>query len=245
MVHCVFRAKANSARSGTRVRVIALLVIAAGASACLPGGGGSTSGSAPSTIDPCTDPRSLRFMPVTRFTRETGRPVAETEEFSVPFDGQFCVTVVNGASDPPRGNRISSARIDIDGSPIFDPHDFNQLVDVLDTTIALSEGPHLLNVLLASMPGSFVEVSIRGLPDPGIPFSLAIAPTGTIPINAAIIAVTPDTSFTAAERAYFELYATFMSSGPPGGVDLLGVAQLPFSEATGSRATVNTSIVTP
>jgi hypothetical protein len=65
---------------------------------------------------------------------------------------------------------------------------------------------------------------------------------GVTSYAAAVIAVTPDTAFTDAERAYFELYASFMSSGPAAGVMSHTELQLPFAAAAQGHATVDTSI---
>ncbi len=97
------------------------------------------------------------------FRRGTGKPETETRSFQVPLDGELCITVTNGLHDPPQGNRVSAAWMNIDGVLALGPDAFSQVVVRIQQTLPVSAGGHELSVKLASKPGSFITVEIRFL----------------------------------------------------------------------------------
>jgi RHS repeat-associated protein len=101
------------------------------------------------------------FFGPRRFDRKNGQPVTETERFALPPDtvGPFTLTVQNGDADG--SNRVSSTTIKLNGAEIFKQSDFNQNVPSLSRTVTLAAS-NTLEVTLASKPGSFIIVNVKG-----------------------------------------------------------------------------------
>ena len=92
------------------------------------------------------------------FTRGTGPPQTESRSFSVPASaGAFVVKIVNGE----RGgrNRVSSARIRLNGTSIAGPSDFNQQVGSKSVQVLLKE-ENVLEAELASKPGGKLTILV-------------------------------------------------------------------------------------
>ncbi|HEX7314764.1 MAG TPA: PA14 domain-containing protein [Pyrinomonadaceae bacterium] len=104
---------------------------------------------------------STSFFGPRRFDRKAGQPVTETERFTLPPNtvGPFTLTVQNG--EPGGANRVSSATIKLNGAEIFKQSDFNQNVPSLARTVTLAAS-NTLEVKLASSPGSFIIINVKG-----------------------------------------------------------------------------------
>jgi len=120
-----------------------------------------------STIDPCAEPGPFvqEIFGPKDYLRAKGKPITVSNEFIAPFDGNYCLKIKNGKHDPPHGNRISSAVISIDGNIVVGPENFNQQVALIQNTLRLEKGLHSLEVELRSKPGSYLILSIAGVPD--------------------------------------------------------------------------------
>jgi len=118
-------------------------------------------------VDPCGDNLLVRdiFGP-DQYERGKGKPSTIKSDFYAPFVGNYCILIENGDHDPPHGRRVSSAVISIDGNVVVGPDSFNQQVDLVKQTVHL-EGwtNHVLEVQLRSKPGSYIILSLRGVPD--------------------------------------------------------------------------------
>src|SRR5579884_3385850 len=112
--------------------------------------------------------QNTQTIPVTVFdtqvVRQAGKPTLVSNTFSVPsmVHGPFTINVSNG--DRTGENRVSSARINLNGNEVLDPSDFNQNVANLELPVNL-QAMNTLTVELASKPGSLIEVSLAGLVD--------------------------------------------------------------------------------
>jgi len=93
------------------------------------------------------------------FERSTGKPVTVVVNFSVGADAvsPFVMHLMNGAANG--DNRVSSAKIKLNGTEIFSPSDFNQQVYQIDRQAALLSD-NVLEVKLASKPDSFLTLNI-------------------------------------------------------------------------------------
>ncbi|HUU03606.1 MAG TPA: hypothetical protein VM425_19375 [Myxococcota bacterium] len=162
----------------TFCRIMVPIVVGLIFSGCLPNDrAGQTTLSKNNRPSACTllDVTEQVFGPA-KFSRSTGKPQVETAGFEVQEKGEICVLVVNGASDPPHGKRISSAWISIDGELVIGPEEFSQVVDAVTAPRAIEAGPHELSVRLASKPGSFITVEVRFLPEDTEPPLISIEP---------------------------------------------------------------------
>ena len=105
-------------------------------------------------VDPCEDGAFLvRGLHV---VRSAGRPDEASVPFEVPAEGRLCVSV--------RSRHVSSARIEIDGEPVFAPSDFNPHVGFLSRRRDAGPGPAELDVRLASRPGAELIIDVRFAP---------------------------------------------------------------------------------
>lgn len=107
-----------------------------------------------------------------RFLRASGQPVAESVGVGAnlsAFEGPFVLHVQNGAPDgssrvgPTDLDRVSSARVWLDGTLVFGPERFSQKVDSLVAEVQIHEGS-VLTVENAGAPGSYLEIRVRGTP---------------------------------------------------------------------------------
>ncbi len=96
-----------------------------------------------------------------RFTRTSGSPNVYTEMVSVPgwVIAPHVLQVINGTPDGRQ--RVSSARITIDGVEVASPSDFSQKVAGFARAVDLGPESELV-VRLTSAPGSFLRLSICG-----------------------------------------------------------------------------------
>ena len=96
------------------------------------------------------------------FVRGRGRPVTETREFSTGgFQAPFILHLCNG--DEEGKNRVSRARVWLNGQLLFRPSDFSRRVSGYDIVVALTE-PSILKVRIAGKPGSKLTIWIEGRP---------------------------------------------------------------------------------
>ena len=95
------------------------------------------------------------------FIRGKGNPVTEIREFSTAgFQGPYILHLQNGDEDG--NNRVSIAKVWINGDMLFGPSDFSQQVSGYDLEIELNE-QNLLEVQIASKPGSKLKIWIEGV----------------------------------------------------------------------------------
>ncbi len=107
------------------------------------------------------------------FVRSKGAPVTEKISFSTSNPGQpFFLKIQNG---PDGKGRISSATVKLNGVEIFAPRDFNQNVQWLEKPVSLKQN-NILEVRLASSPGSAIKVQVYGVDDV-VPFLAIDSPT--------------------------------------------------------------------
>lgn len=137
---------------------------------------------------------STTFFGPRRFERKKGQPVTETERFTLPPDtvGPFTLNVQNG--EPGGANRISSATIMLNGAEIFRQSDFNQNVPTLSRTVTLAAS-NTLEVKLASSPGSFIIINVKGTHLDKTPPQLSVnSPTDGLKTNDAALAIIKGTA---------------------------------------------------
>lgn len=127
-----------------------------------PGGNSSPTGTAPLAPNPTltptptptpTPPPVLAFGPQT-FVRAAGPP----NVFNVPLGlaaGTYTMEITNG--DAGGNNRLSSGRVNIDGTDFAVPSDFGQSVALFTKTVTVGAGN--MTVTLMSAPGN--EIHIR------------------------------------------------------------------------------------
>lgn len=123
------------------------------------------------------EPIKKTILSPQRFNRDNGKPEIEIINFTVnkaDLERKLLVNVING----PDGNtRISSAWIKVNGVLIIGPDKFDQDTPSTSATVKNpKEGVNVLEVTLASKPGSVIDVSIEGFMEPiniqGAVFSL-------------------------------------------------------------------------
>ncbi len=110
------------------------------------------------------------------FQRSKGKPITKSTSFDVPLKGDICVLVTNGLHDPPHGQRVSAAWINIDGNIVIGPDSFSQVTEGVQAPYPVMPGEHELSVRLASKPGSYLTVELRFLPEDKEPPLLSIEP---------------------------------------------------------------------
>lgn len=91
-----------------------------------------------------------------QYNRSKGAPNEYTDSFPA-LAGEAVIEIKNG--DDAGKNRVSSARIHINGQQVFGPSDFNQKVSSLTKTIDLV-AQNFISVELQSKPGSYLSVKI-------------------------------------------------------------------------------------
>lgn len=134
------------------------------------------------------------------FVRGKGKPATESVSFGVYNpDGPFLIRLENG---PDGHDRVSAARIWLNGAQVFGESDFNQQVEWLQDTLDGLTQPSMLEVLLKSKPGSAVRIEIVRIDD-AAPSIHIQSPSGDASTNdnAPLIAVTYDDTETGIERA--------------------------------------------
>jgi hypothetical protein len=111
-------------------------------------------------------------FPPTAFSRLAGPPQTETALFSVlpMVHAPFVIVVENGARSG--ANRVSIAKIMLNGSEIFRPSDFNQNVSRLQRAVNLNIN-NTLQIELRGKPGGTLTVSISGMINPDRPIAQA------------------------------------------------------------------------
>ncbi len=110
--------------------------------------------------DPCGEGTTL-FAPTT-YQRSTGRAIISSESFMAPHDGTICVSVQNG--DESLRTRVSSASIAIDAQMLIGPSDFNKQGVLIERTMAVEAGEHVVSTVLHSTPGSYFVLTIKIAP---------------------------------------------------------------------------------
>ena len=96
------------------------------------------------------------------FIRQNGRPVTESRVIDpTGFDPPFTMHALNG--DESGNYRVSSAKIWLDEQLLLGPSDFSQQVESVQVPVNLLETT-ILEVRLASSPGSYLAIWIEGQP---------------------------------------------------------------------------------
>ncbi len=113
-----------------------------------------------------------------KFWRSTGKSVFEEATFQVDEEGELCVVVFNGRNPPPHGQRVSSAWLNVDGEQVIGPDAFSQQVETIKHAYPVAAGEHVLEAMLASKPGSFLEIELWFLAKDTEPPVIAIQPPG-------------------------------------------------------------------
>ena len=89
-----------------------------------------------------------------QYIREAGKPDTITDVLNIEA-GNYTLIIYSG--DESGNNRVTSARISIDGKDILTPNDFKKDTYVLKKDIAVSTGSSL-TVTLNGAPGSYLSV---------------------------------------------------------------------------------------
>jgi hypothetical protein len=98
----------------------------------------------------------LVFGPRT-YERTTGSVDTYVGRFEAPTAGPFVLIVRNG---DPGGSRIDAATVEINGTVVAGPADFNQQVPALHRQVEVLAGANEIRVELTGDPGSFVTLAI-------------------------------------------------------------------------------------
>jgi RHS repeat-associated protein len=95
-----------------------------------------------------------------RFYRYTGAPVTETERFtlSATAGAPYALHVENGAPDGT--NRISSARVWVNGVEVLSPTHLNQNVPGLVIPVVLRAGENVVAAEVASIPEAYITLRL-------------------------------------------------------------------------------------
>lgn len=112
-----------------------------------------------------------------RFDRRPGAPVSVTEQFTLPADATapFVIECENGASNG--SSRVTSASIKLNGQEVFGPSDFNQHIATLRRDVTPG-ATNVLEVRLASAPGSYVTIKVTATRTQSLPAGLvSVEPT--------------------------------------------------------------------
>jgi PKD repeat protein len=101
------------------------------------------------------------FFGPKQYLRTTGAPNQFNDQFKVshPDRGPFVLRVVNG--DSRGGHRVSSASVSLNGVDVLKTKDFSQKVGTLERTITV-QSTNTLRITLASVPGSYLTISVLG-----------------------------------------------------------------------------------
>jgi hypothetical protein len=100
------------------------------------------------------------------FSRSTAAPNLNSVQFSIKgFKSPFILHLRNG--DPNGENRVSSARVSLNGTVLFGPSKFSQQVSGYDVEVALTE-PSTMQVQLNSAPESKLTIWIEGVKENNI-----------------------------------------------------------------------------
>lgn len=102
----------------------------------------------------------LPIVGPTQFTHGTGEPQTVTQTFqNCETNTQYRLVILNGTPDG--RNRISSARITLNGREVVGPSAFNQRVGQVIRALGTLPLNNTLTVRVASRPGAFLTVSIE------------------------------------------------------------------------------------
>jgi RHS repeat-associated protein len=95
-----------------------------------------------------------------RFYRYTGAPVTETERFTLPAaaGAPYALYVENGAPDGT--NRVSSARVWVNGVEVVSPTHLNQNVPGLVIPVVLRAGENTVAAEVASIPQAYITLRL-------------------------------------------------------------------------------------
>lgn len=96
-----------------------------------------------------------------RFARTTGSPNQYVEQFALPAGATSPYTLHIQNGEAGGSNRISSATVKLNGTPVLAPNDLNQDVARVDRTVTLAAN-NQLDVRLESEPGSYLIIDISG-----------------------------------------------------------------------------------
>lgn len=94
-----------------------------------------------------------------KFSRTCGAPDVYTRMFALPAGAvpPYTLTIKNG--EPNGSHRVSSARIDLNGTQVLGPSAFGQNVAVVEKVVSLAAS-NTIRVQLQSSPGSYLTLSV-------------------------------------------------------------------------------------
>jgi hypothetical protein len=93
------------------------------------------------------------------FVRNYGEPIFQTFDFQAG-SGTAILTIKNGGTGSNEKQNASSAYVNLNGQVVCSPSDFNQDIDLLETTVNLIDGTNILEVKLKSKPGAKLSISL-------------------------------------------------------------------------------------
>ena len=105
-------------------------------------------------------PDTVVFGPK-QYLRTSGAPNEFSDAFALPagIGAPFQLQILNGA--PNATNRISSARVTLNGTQIVGPSDFGQNVATITRTVTLGAN-NTLTSRLESTPGAYFQITLLG-----------------------------------------------------------------------------------
>jgi hypothetical protein len=96
------------------------------------------------------------------YERTTGKPAAETAQFSVEEpDLSYILHIYNGGADSHSKDNLSSAVVQLNGESVVTPEDFNKNVSNIEKPVTLSTD-NIIKVELRGKPGSNMTIEILG-----------------------------------------------------------------------------------
>jgi glutamine cyclotransferase len=93
------------------------------------------------------------------FVRNHGEPIFQTFDFQ-SGSGTAILSIQNASPDPNRNQKVRVAYVKLNGQMICSPSNFNQNIDLLETTVNLIDGTNILEVKLNSKPKTKVSISL-------------------------------------------------------------------------------------
>lgn len=124
-----------------------------------------------------------------KYTSTSSSEHTFTAGFSIPAQvvAPYVIHIVNGSADG--ANRISSARVSLNGIQIAGPNDFGNDVAVIERTVSVLPN-NTLEIKVSSTPGNFIDITVFGTwPDP-VPVSITPDPLNVYAGAAANASVT-------------------------------------------------------
>jgi len=98
-------------------------------------------------------------IPSMVFYRSEGKPIENTEAFSIETAGTYYFNLYNGDKSEDNATKVSSAKIVLQQDiEIFSPKDFNKNAHFIVKPIYMEPGTYNLSVEIRSKPNSYVTI---------------------------------------------------------------------------------------